>query len=278
MTTAPERLWFDSHCHLQDFDDPDDTISRARDASVRGMICVGTDIESSLIAIDLASQNDDVFATIGLHPHEASAGASGLIALASTLFVRGDGDDGGGPSGHSRIVAVGECGLDYHYDHSPRDAQQEVFAAQIALAKKYDLTLVIHTREAWDDTMRILLAEGPPERTVLHCFTGGPVDAQRALDAGCYLSFSGIVTFKNAGEIRDAVALCPQDKLLVETDAPFLAPVPHRGKQNQPAFVPLVAEAVAQLRSVSVDELALQTAENTVDAFSLPADAMARSA
>ena len=272
MSVVPGGLWFDAHCHLQDFDDPRAVIERARGAAVRGMICAGTGVESSAQAVGLASQNDDIWATIGLHPHEASAGVSGLIELADRLL---DGERTAQPN-RPCIVAIGECGLDYHYDHSPRDAQQEAFAAQIALAKRYGITLVVHTREAWDDTMRILLAEGPPERTVLHCFTGGPLIARRALDAGCYLSFSGIITFKNAGEIRDAAVLCPPGKLLVETDAPFLAPVPHRGRQNEPAFIHLVAATVAELRSVPLGEVALQLAENTVEAFSLPADTRAR--
>ena len=131
------------------------------------------------------------------------------------------------------VVAVGECGLDYHYDHSPRDVQREVFAAQIALAHAHDLALVIHTREAWDDTFDILAAEGVPERTVFHCFTGGPDEARRCLDLGAYLSFSGIVTFPTADDVRAAAALCPLDRLLVETDAPYLAPVPHRGERNE---------------------------------------------
>ena len=136
------------------------------------------------------------------------------------------------------LVAVGECGLDYHYDHSPRDAQRTAFAEQIALAQRHGLALVIHARQAWDDLFDVLEAEGVPERTVLHCFTGGPEEARRCLDAGMFVSFSGIVTFKNAVEVREAAALCPLDRLLVETDSPFLAPAPHRGKANEPAFVP----------------------------------------
>ena len=140
------------------------------------------------------------------------------------------------------MVAVGECGFDYHYEHSPRAAQRDAFAAQVELARRYDLTLVVHSRDAWDDTLDVLRAAGPPQRTVLHCFTGGPDEARRCLDLGAFLSFSGIVTFKGAQDVRDAAALCPLDRLMVETDAPFLAPVPHRGKQNRPAWVVAVGE------------------------------------
>jgi len=132
------------------------------------------------------------------------------------------------------VVGIGECGLDYHYDFSPRPAQREAFAAQVALANSSGLALVVHTRAAWDDTFDILQAQGVPERTVFHCFTGGAHEARRALDLGAWLSFSGIVTFKNATDIREAAALCPLDRLLVETDSPYLAPVPYRGQPNRP--------------------------------------------
>ncbi len=133
------------------------------------------------------------------------------------------------------VVGIGECGLDYHYDHSPRPVQREAFALQIELAHRHGLALVIHTREAWEDTFDILGAAGVPERTIVHCFTGGPEEARRCLDLGASLSFSGVVTFKNADDVRQAAALCPWDRLLVETDSPFLAPVPHRGTLNEPS-------------------------------------------
>jgi TatD DNase family protein len=198
------------------------------------MIVVGTDASWSAVAIEVAEAHDGVWATVGLHPHDASKGAASIEPLLA----------GHGP----KVVAVGECGLDYHYDYSPRPAQREAFAAQIALAHEHDLALVIHTREAWDDTWAVLRAEGVPARTVFHCFTGGPGEAGLALDLGALLSFSGIVTFPGAHEVREAAALCPRDRLLVETDAPFLAPVPHRGKPNAPALVTLVGAAVAAAR------------------------------
>jgi TatD DNase family protein len=166
-------------------------------------------------------------------------------------------------------VAVGECGLDYHYDHSPRAVQREAFAAQIALAHRYGLALVVHSREAWDDTLSVLQAEGVPERTVFHCFTGGAVEARRCLDLGGFLSFSGIVTFKGAADVREAAALCPAERLLVETDSPFLAPVPHRGKPNEPAYLPLVGAAVAAARGESPADVANSTSAATTEAFGL---------
>lgn len=244
--------WTDTHCHLQDAylsDDPDlragadAVLDAARGAGVSRFVVIGTDAVTSSAAIDLASRHRDVWATVGLHPHDASRGASTIASLVTDVR-------------ESRVVAVGECGLDYHYEHSPRDVQRDAFAEQIALAKSSGLSLVIHTRDAWDDTFDVLDAEGMPERTVFHCFTGGAVEARACIDRGAYLSFSGIVTFKNAGDVREAAALCPADRLLVETDSPFLAPVPHRGRPNEPALVAVVGAAVARVRGVSPQELA----------------------
>ncbi len=157
------------------------------------------------------------------------------------------------------MVAVGECGLDYHYDRSPRAVQREVFAAQVALANRRRLPLVVHSREAWEDTFAILDTEGVPARTVFHCFTGGPFEATEALDRGCLLSFSGIVTFPSATDLHAAATTCPLDRLLVETDSPYLAPVPHRGQRNRPAWVVHVGAAVAELRGCPVSEVAAAT-------------------
>jgi TatD DNase family protein len=166
------------------------------------------------------------------------------------------------------VVAVGECGLDYHYDHSPRPVQREVFAAQVELARQHGLALVVHSREAWDDTVDLL---GGTEdlRVVMHCFTGGADEARRCLDLGAHLSFSGIVTFPNAEDVRQAARLCPSDRLLVETDAPFLAPVPHRGRPNRPAWVSVVGTAVAEVRGEPVEEVAERTTTNARRLFSL---------
>jgi TatD DNase family protein len=165
------------------------------------------------------------------------------------------------------VVAVGECGLDYYYEHSPRDAQRAAFAAQIALAHAHELALVIHARDAWDDLFDVLAAEGVPDRTVLHCFTGGVDEVERCLRAGMYVSFSGIITFKNATDVRAAAARCPFDRLLIETDSPFLAPVPHRGRPNEPALLPLVGAAVAEVKACALEAVAESTAAAAATVF-----------
>jgi len=246
--------WADSHCHVQYEGVGVEAVEEARAEGVERVITIGTDTEESRKAIDVArAAGDGVWATVGVHPHDATEGVDGIVPML---------DEAG-------VVAVGECGLDYHYDHSPRDVQRSAFAAQISLANERGLALVIHTREAWDDTFDILRAEGVPARTVLHCFTGGPDEARRGLDVGAYLSFSGIVTFKGADDVREAAALCPLDRLLVETDAPFLAPVPHRGKPNRPAWVAVVGEAVAVAKNLDIHKVEGATWANTTTAFEL---------
>ena len=249
--------WIDDHCHLGDgterWPEAATTIAEAHEAGVERMITVGCDLETSREAIRVASAFDGVWATAGLHPHDATNGLDGIVELLSDPVV----------------VAVGECGLDYHYDHSPREVQREIFAAQIALAHAHDLALVVHTREAWEDTFEVLAAEGVPERTVIHCFTGGPDEARRCLDLGAWLSFSGIVTFPGAPEVLEAAVLCPLDRLLVETDSPFLTPVPHRGKPNRPTLVPIVGRAIADARAVPVETVADVTWKNAEHVYRL---------
>ena len=263
--------WFDSHCHVQDAYRPEESafegvLAEAAGAGVSALVCVGTDAGSSLQAVELASGLGDdrvrsgveVWATVGVHPHDAVQG----IEAAASLLERCVADRPG------VVVAVGECGLDYHYDHSPRPVQRDVFAAQIELARRFDLALVVHSRKAWDDTVGLL--RGTHDlRVVLHCFTGGAAEARRCLDLGAYLSFSGIVTFPNADDVREAARLCPADRLLVETDAPFLAPVPHRGRPNQPAWVGVIGTAVAEVRGEPVEVLAEGTTANARRLFSL---------
>jgi TatD DNase family protein len=229
----------------------DDVIAAARAAGVTTMINVGCDAATTEQAIAVAASHDDIFATAGLHPHEAKHGVETILA-----FV----DD-------PNIVAIGECGLDYFYDHSPRAEQREAFAAQIQLAHQYSLPLVIHTRDAWTETFDILDATGVPERTIFHCFTGGPDEARQCLGRGAYLSFSGIVTFKTATDLHEAARLCPIDRILAETDSPYLAPVPHRGKPNQPAFVTHVVQALADLRGAALEEVRAATVTNACLAF-----------
>jgi TatD DNase family protein len=292
--------WVDSHSHLQDAylggergpsrpseaepadgegpgDTPAsrlaDTLGRAAAAGVGRIVCVGTGPGTSADALALAAGSaagrlgagaPALWATAGLHPHDASEGADEIVRFLESAVASGAAARDGG-----RLVAVGECGLDYHYDNSPREAQRRAFAEQVAAARRLDLALVIHARDAWRDLFDVLDAEGVPERTVMHCFTGGPGEARRCLDAGMYVSFSGIVTFKNAGDIREAVALCPLDRMLVETDSPFLAPVPHRGKVNEPAYVPLVGAAVAEVKSVEPPAVAEATTAAARAAFGL---------
>jgi TatD DNase family protein len=239
--------WVDSHCHLEPASDGLEAVVAARAAGVERIVNVGTDLKSSVAARDFARPLEGVWATAGVHPHDASGGIDGIEALLS--------DD--------TVVAVGECGLDYHYEYSPRADQKDVFAGQIALAKQHGLPLVIHSREAWPDTFAILDSEGAPDRLVFHCFTGGADEARSALERGAHISFSGIVSFKSAADVREAAALCPTDRILIETDSPYLAPVPNRGRPNQPAWVALVGQAVAAARGVAPEVVAEHTWANT---------------
>ncbi len=247
--------WVDSHCHLPEAE-ASDLVDEARAAGVGTMITVGCDRATSLEALALAARFPNVHATVGLHPHEAKHGVESV----RDLFDRDDG---------ARPVAVGECGLDFHYDHSPRDDQRAAFAEQIRLAHQLDLPLVIHTREAWDDTFAILDGEGVPSRIIFHCFTGGPDEAARCLDRGAYVSFSGIATFPGAQDVRDAASLVPLARTLVETDSPYLAPVPNRGQRNRPAWVPLVGERLADVHGVAVEAVRDATAAAAATAFGL---------
>jgi TatD DNase family protein len=246
-------VWCDSHCHIPYEGVADDAIDQAKAAGVARLIDVGTDAEQSAAALRVAAENEGVWATVGLHPHEAGQGVSSVEGLFR---------------GQPKLVAVGECGLDYHYDLSPRPEQREAFAAQITLANTHDLALVVHTRAAWDDTFAILRSEGVPRQTIFHCFTGGPAEARACLDLGAWLSFSGIVTFKNAADVRAAAARCPLDRLLVETDSPFLAPVPHRGKTNEPSYLPFVGEAIAAVKDCDVGEIKERSARAAAMVFS----------
>ena len=250
------ETWIDTHCHVHDERVPGGTesaVDAARAADVTAMITVGCDRATSLAAIAVAERYPDVWATVGLHPHDASQGIETILDLVDT----------------PGIVAIGEAGLDYHYDHSPRDRQRSVFADQIALANERDLPLVIHSRSAWAETFEILESEGVPERTIFHCFTGGPAELRRALDLGAFVSFSGIVTFPSAPEVREAAAICPLENLLVETDSPYLAPVPHRGQRNQPAWVGHVGAAVADLRGLPSGTVAASSTAAARRAFAL---------
>lgn len=240
-------MWFDNHCHLTTMKaDPAAAVAAAAEAGVTRLLTIGCTVADSIAAADIAAGFDSVWATAGVHPHEAAGGVDGLTDALD----------------RPEVVAVGECGLDYHYDHSPRDDQADAFRHQIRLAHERDLALVIHTREAWDDTFAILDDEGTPPRTVFHCFTGGPSEAEQCLARGAALSFSGIVTFPSAPELREAALLTPGDRLLVETDSPYLAPVPHRGKANQPANAAVVGTFLADLLEIEPADLAAATTAN----------------
>jgi TatD DNase family protein len=242
----------DSHCHL-DFPDfaaeRGAVIARARAAGVRTMLAISTRLDQFDRVRAIAETDPDIWCSVGAHPHEAADHADllpeGLAALAA----------------HPKVVGIGETGLDFHYDLSPRDSQERVFRAHIAASRATGLPLIIHAREADAEIADMLEEEAPPPG-VLHCFSSGRALAERALALGFYVSISGIVTFKNAEELRAIVRDLPLDRLLVETDAPYLAPVPHRGKRNEPAFVAATAAAVAVLKGVTPGALAAATTAN----------------
>jgi TatD DNase family protein len=252
--------WFDTHCHLDtehNPDGPDAALERARQAGVSTFLCVGVGgMDQAQQALSVAERHADVFASVGVHPHDA-ARDGGLDF--EPFWV------------HPRLLAVGEVGLDYHYDHSPRDLQADVFRQFIALARRVQKPLIIHTRSAAEDTLQILESEQARDAGgVIHCFSEDRAFATRALDLGFYLSFSGIVTFKTARAIQEVAAWAPADRVLVETDSPYLAPVPLRGKRCEPAFVVHTGKYVAQLRGVEEAHFAALSTENARRCFRVP--------
>ena len=254
----------DSHCHIwwERFDhDRDAVIERARAAGVERMIVVGTTPATSRAALDLATRHEGVFGTAGLHPHDAGDDGDDVRAELRELCSRDD------------CVAVGETGLDWfraeYLERAPREKQLAAFRWHLELARELDKPVVIHSRDAHEDTAR-LVAEVPGVRGVMHCFAMGPDELAPYVDAGLHISFSGIVTYRANEENREAARQCPEDRLLVETDAPFLAPVPHRGKRNEPAFCADTLRLVAELRGVTVEHLAAVTSRNAERLFGLP--------
>jgi TatD DNase family protein len=248
----------DSHCHLADdafAADLAEVVGRARLAGVESALCILSADEPEEIARAAAVKTawPAVRFAAAIHPHRAGAYASRPEAAVDVVTRAVD---------QAEAVAVGEIGLDYHYDFAPRNVQQDVFAAQVELAASRSLAVVVHTREAMDDTLRILRPRRAALRIVLHCFTGTPDEARAALDAGCYLSLSGILTFPRAGTLVDVARLVPDDRLLIETDAPFLAPVPYRGQRNEPAWVARTLDALAKLRGADRDALGAATRRN----------------
>lgn len=242
----------DSHCHLNYpglVEDEAEVLDRARARGVTGFLNISTRQREWRDVVAAAERHPDVWASIGVHPHEADAhrdlDADALIAATE----------------HSKVVAIGECGLDYHYDKSDRGAQQDRFRAHLHAARVSGLPVIIHTREAEDDTIAILREE-KSVTGVLHCFTGSRTLAEQGLELGYMISLSGIVTFKNAADLQETAKVVPDDMLLVETDSPFLAPVPHRGRPCEPAYVADTAAFVAKLRRISPEQLADQTTAN----------------
>jgi TatD DNase family protein len=244
----------DSHCHLDDkqfSEDREAVIERAVAAGVERMMAIGTgdgpsDLET---AIRLAELYPFFFATVGVHPHDAAKTEPDTFDRLRDI-VR-----------HPKVLAVGEIGLDYHYDFSPREIQRDVFVRQLELAREAGKPVVIHTRDGWSDTTAIL-AEHYYGGGIFHCFTGGPAEAREALDLGFHLSFGGVLTFPKAEALREAARMAPLDRILVETDAPYLAPVPHRGKRNEPAFLVETVRKLAAVREIPVEDLAEATTRN----------------
>jgi TatD DNase family protein len=252
----------DSHAHLtwESFEaDQKDVIQRAFEKNVVQMVQAGVDLKTIPEAKKLAEEYDQIYIGVGVHPHEAkywNEEADREIRDAAT---------------HPKCVAIGECGLDYHYNFSEKQQQVDAFRAQVRIARDLQKPLIIHTREAWDETFEILESEGGGKvRGVFHCFTGGPEVLPKIEQLDFYVSFSGIVTFNKAKEIQAAAPLVKAERLLVETDCPYLAPVPHRGKRNEPSYVWFVAQKIADLRNDSMENIANQTAENARRLFALP--------
>lgn len=252
----------DSHCHLdpQYFEtDRAEVLERARAAGVEAFVCVGVGrgLEAPRAAVALAAAEPDVFAAVGVHPHDVAAMQesdwTALEALAR----------------EPRVVGIGETGLDYYYDHSPRAQQQAAYRRFVGMARAAKLAVVSHVRDAHDEAAAILREERAGDG-VIHCFSGGVAEARAYLDVGQYLSFSGILTFKNAGNLREAAAFAPLDRILIETDSPYLAPIPHRGRKNEPAYIAETLAALASVRGMPVAEVDAATAANTRRLFGLP--------
>jgi len=259
ITPAPYLV--DSHCHL-DFPelsgDANGVIARAMSAGVGHMLTIGTKITKFDGVLAMAERFDNVSCSVGIHPHEAGVEPKMDVEKLTTLAK------------HPKVVAFGETGLDFYYEHSPRAEQESSFRVHIDAARRAGLPVIVHTRDADTETAAILTEESAKGKFtgVIHCFSSGAELAEKALDLGFYISISGIVTFKKADELRAVVKTVPLDRLLVETDSPYLAPIPHRGKTNEPAFVAHTAKMVAELKGISREELAVQTSANFFRLFS----------
>ncbi|WP_333870834.1 TatD family hydrolase [Desulforamulus putei] len=254
-------MLIDSHAHLNNErfnEDRADVIARCG-RELTALINVGYDLASSRRSIDLAEKYPFIYAAVGVHPHDAKDVPEDYLQQLKEMAA------------HPKVVAVGEIGLDYYYDLSPRDVQQKVFREQLLLARELKLPFIIHNRDAHGDILQVLQEEAPyPASGVMHCFSGSWEVARECIKLGLYISLAGPVTFANAGKLKDIAVKIPLDRLLVETDCPYLTPVPHRGKRNEPAYVRHVVEHIAQLREMNPKELAHLTAANTITLFHLP--------
>jgi len=257
-------MLIDSHCHpdMEEFAaDRGELVARAHQAGVTGMVAIGGGAAPGTLDVGLRTaraldpEGGTVWATVGIHPHEAAHASDDSFAEMQQL------------ARDERVIAIGEIGLDYYYDHSPRDTQRQVFRRQMELAAGCGLPISIHCRDAWDECLDEIAAFRLPQGGVFHCFTGTREQAERAAEIGFYLSFSGMLTFRKAEELRQVAAAAPTDRILVETDSPYLAPVPYRGKRNEPAWVAKVAEELARLRGWTLEETARQTTANFARLF-----------
>jgi TatD DNase family protein len=249
----------DTHVHLEfpDFaDDLDDVLTRARAAGVEAMLCVGGEPPRNRLIVQMVERIDELYAALGIHPHWASHHTADEEQWVRERLDCPD------------VVAVGEIGLDYHYDYSPRNAQRDVFERYLAMAAEQDMPVIVHSRESFQDTHSIL-AEQAPLRGVVHCFSYGQAEAEALLGLGLHLSFCGQITFRKCDDVRAVAAAVPLDRLLLETDCPFLAPEPYRGRRNEPAYVALIAARHAELRELAVDELVAATTANATRLFGL---------
>jgi TatD DNase family protein len=251
-------MLIDTHCHLHLLEEPAErVVERARAAGVGHLVDVGVDLGSSRQAVRNAGSLEGVSATAGVHPHDAVTLTPEVLGELRDLLA------------DERVVAVGETGLDYFRDHSPRSVQRAAFTTQVRLARELDKALVVHIRDAFEDVLDILEREGPPARVVLHCFSGDRHMAARAVEAGYHVSFAGTVTFRNAPELREACAVVPLERMVLETDSPYLSPHPFRGRPNLPERVAVTAETVAAVHGVSAEEVAAATTGTAIRAFGL---------
>lgn len=254
-------MYIDTHVHLnsdQYSEDLQVVINRAREAEVSKMVVIGFDTITIKRAIELAEEHPDIYAVVGWHPVDAIDCTEDDLKWIEEL------------ASHPKVVAIGEMGLDYHWDKSPKDIQQEIFRKQIQLAKRVKLPIVIHNREATEDVVRILREEGAEEvGGIMHCFSGSVETALQCIDLNFMISLGGPVTFKNSKKPKEVAKEIPLEHLLIETDAPYLAPHPYRGKRNEPSYVPLVAEEIARLKDLSVEEVAEKTTQNALRFFNI---------